>query len=49
LNALAETYFRLADARLVLVQDEFDIRFRMEVSRSVRPAGTVIQAPVRCE
>jgi hypothetical protein len=46
-NALVDSYFRLADTTLVVVQDEFDIQFRMEVSLSLRPAGTTIKAPVR--
>jgi len=39
----------LADATLVLVQDEFDIQFGMDVTLWVQPAGTPIQAPVRYE
>jgi hypothetical protein len=37
----------LADATLVLVQDEFDIQFGMDVTLWVQPAGTSIRAPVR--
>src|SRR5207302_10447031 len=37
----------LADATLVLVQDEFDIQFGMDVTLWVQPAGTAIEAPVR--
>jgi len=39
----------LADATLVLVQDEFDIQFGMDVTLWVLPAGTAIEAPVRYE
>jgi hypothetical protein len=39
----------LPDATLVLVQDEFDIQFGMDVTLWVQPAGTPIEAPVRCE
>jgi hypothetical protein len=35
----------LADATLVLVQDEFDIQFGMDVTLWVEPAGTPIGAP----
>jgi hypothetical protein len=39
----------LTDATLVLVQDELDIQFGMDVTLWVQPAGTSIQAPVRYE
>jgi hypothetical protein len=39
----------LAEATLVLVQDEFEIQFGMDVTLWVQPAGTLIQAPVRYE
>jgi hypothetical protein len=39
----------LSDATLVLVQDEFDIQFGMDVTLSVQPAGTTVVAPVRYE
>ncbi|HEY1380784.1 MAG TPA: hypothetical protein VGF55_28540 [Gemmataceae bacterium] len=41
--------WELADATLVLVQDEFDIQFGMDVTLWVQPAGTSIQAPIRFE
>ncbi|MFO0949793.1 MAG: hypothetical protein U0835_01305 [Isosphaeraceae bacterium] len=41
--------WKLADATLVLVQDEFDIQFGMDVTLWVRSAGTAIEAPVRYE
>jgi hypothetical protein len=39
----------LADATLVLVQDEFDIQFGMDVTLWVQPAGSAVEAPVRYE
>jgi hypothetical protein len=39
----------LADATLLLVQDELDIQFGMDVTLWVQPAGTAIDAPVRYE
>ena len=39
--------WELADATLVLVQDEFDIQFGMDVTLWVQPAATAIQAPLR--
>ncbi|MBN9523819.1 hypothetical protein J0H58_35795 [bacterium] len=39
----------LADATLVLVQDELDIQFGMDVTLWVQPTGTVIEAPVKYE
>jgi hypothetical protein len=39
----------LPDATLVLVQDEFDIQFGMDVTLWVQPAGTPIQVPLRPE
>jgi hypothetical protein len=39
----------LADATLVLVQDEFDIQFGMDVTLWVQPVGTPTQVPVRYE
>lgn len=36
----------LADAVLVLVQDEFDIQFGMDVTLWILPAGTHIQVPM---
>ncbi|HVS39061.1 MAG TPA: hypothetical protein VMS17_26115 [Gemmataceae bacterium] len=39
----------LADATLVLVQDEFDIQFGMDVTLWVQPAGAAVEAPVRYE
>jgi hypothetical protein len=41
--------WELDDATLVLVQDEFDIQFGMDVTLWVQPAGSAIQAPVRYE
>lgn len=37
----------LPDATLVLVQDEFDIQFGMDVTLWVQPAGSAVVAPVR--
>jgi hypothetical protein len=37
----------LADTTLVLVQDEFDIQFGMDVTLWVLPAGSVVKAPMR--
>ena len=37
----------LADATLVLVQDEFDIQFGMDVTLWVQPAGSAVVAPVQ--
>lgn len=39
----------LPDATLVLVQDEYDIQFGMDVTLWVQPAGTAVEAPVRHE
>jgi hypothetical protein len=36
----------LQDATLILVQDEFDIQFGMDVTLWAMPAGTPIEAPV---
>jgi hypothetical protein len=41
--------WELADATLVVVQDEFDIQFGMDVTLWVQPAGTKIEDPVRYE
>jgi hypothetical protein len=41
------TGWALADATFLLVQDEFDIQFGMDVTLWVQPAGTVVAAPVR--
>ena len=41
------TGWSLADATLVLVQDEFDIQFGMDITLWVRPANTAIVVPVR--
>ena len=37
----------LPDATLVLVQDEFDIQFGMDVTLWVQPAGSAVVAPIR--
>lgn len=37
----------LPEATLVLVQDEFDIQFGMDVTLWVLPAGSVVEAPVK--
>ena len=39
----------LSDATLVLVQDELDIQFGMDVTLWVQPTGTMIEAPVQYE
>lgn len=39
----------LADATLLLVQDELDIQFGMDVTLWVQPSGTMIEAPVKYE
>ncbi len=39
----------LVDATVVLVQDEFDIQFGMDVTLWVQPAGSKVEAPVRYE
>ncbi|AMV23728.1 hypothetical protein VT84_04900 [Gemmata sp. SH-PL17] len=39
----------LADATFVLVQDEFDIQFGMDVTLWVKPAGTAVEVPVRAD
>jgi hypothetical protein len=39
----------LPDATFVLVQDEYDIQFGMEVTLWVQPAGTAVGAAVRVE
>ena len=41
--------WELADATLVLVQDEFDIQFGMDVTLWVQPAGSAVVLPVRYE
>jgi len=43
------TGWALADATLVLVQDEFDIQFGMDVTLWVQPVGSAVQGPVRYE
>jgi hypothetical protein len=39
----------LSDATLVLVQDELDIQFGMDLTLWVQPAGTAVEAPVKYE
>jgi hypothetical protein len=41
------TGWALGDATLVLVQDEFDIQFGMDVTLWVQPSGSPVEAPVR--
>jgi hypothetical protein len=41
--------WELVDATLMLVQDELDIQFGMDVTLWVQPAGTAIRAPVQYE
>jgi hypothetical protein len=41
------TGWRLLDATVVLVQDEMDIQFGMDVTLWVQPAGTAVEAPVQ--
>ena len=39
----------LTDATLILVQDEYDIQFGMDVTLWTQPAGTEVKAPVKVE
>jgi hypothetical protein len=43
------TGWELPDATLVLVQDEFDIQFGMDVTLWVRPARSTVELPMRYE
>lgn len=41
------TGWSLPDATVLIVQDEFDIQFGMDVTLWVLPAGTAVDAPIR--
>jgi hypothetical protein len=43
------TSWSLIDATFVLVQDEMDIQFGMDITLWLLPAGEAVELPVRCE